>query len=192
MIDFNELRISPDEKFIYIDVSIKDEIYWQDFYLDKIQVVKGEYSASGPGEDFPNKTKTYPIEGNMKRISMSIPFTDFGTFRDIFFVYVTAKLSNGGRIHLPVGETVVPCYKLTYMATVANTYAFFRQAMNYVKELGHTCRVPQNFIDYFLKFKALDLSIKTGNYTDAVNYYNQFFKNISNNPITNIGCGCSS
>ena len=34
MVDFNELRVSPDRKNLIIDVSIKDFSYYENVYID--------------------------------------------------------------------------------------------------------------------------------------------------------------
>ena len=47
-----------------------------------------------------------------------------------------------------------------------------------LKELDNECTIPKLFIDNYLRFKALQLSISTNHYTDAIKYYNKFFKNI--------------
>ena len=36
MVDFNELRVSPDRKNLIIDVSIKDLSYYENVYIDSI------------------------------------------------------------------------------------------------------------------------------------------------------------
>ena len=63
--------------------------------------------------------------------------------------------------------------------------------MLYTKELGDTCSIPKNFIDYILKVKALDLSLKTGNYQEAIRYWNRLFKNFYyTNNVEFSNCGC--
>jgi hypothetical protein len=40
------------------------------------------------------------------------------------------------------------------------------------------CQIPKSFIDYYLKYKGLQLSLLTGNKLDAIKYYNYISKNI--------------
>ena len=61
--------------------------------------------------------------------------------------------------------------------------------IGYIKEVNNECDVPKNFIDALLRFKALELSIRTGHYTQAIKYWNKFFRGVKSKNI-NTGCRC--
>ena len=50
--------------------------------------------------------------------------------------------------------------------------------------------INKNFIDYILRFKAFELSLKTGNYTLAIEYWEKFLKNKTSSISKPKGCGC--
>jgi hypothetical protein len=66
-------------------------------------------------------------------------------------------------------------------------YPMYLQGMKLLNELNG-CDPPGDLIDYILTHKAFDLSLQTGNYLKAIDYWNEFFdekeKNISSK------CGC--
>ena len=66
-------------------------------------------------------------------------------------------------------------------------YPQYLKGMNLLTEMGG-CEAPSNFIDYILQQKAFDISLNTGNYTRAIEYWNEFF-NSKEKTITN-KCGC--
>lgn len=197
MIDFNELIITPDGQHLIIDVSVKTAAYYDDTVLRTIMVVKGEYNSAGSYEESDPNVHIYEIPedySNMdheyhgkKSYRMVIPANELNGLDDIFFVYIT---TNGA--FKVVGDMPIPCGAddPTTMGTVTNLYPFYQQAMNYIKSLGATCTIPQAFIDYILRLQGLELAVKTGNYPEALNFYNKYFKDREGEVINNGGCGC--
>lgn len=74
------------------------------------------------------------------------------------------------------------------LGVVTNLYPMYQQAFNYIKELSNTCSVPQNFINFILQYKAFQLAVKTGHYTEAIKYWRRFFGKIKNVETPNCGC----
>lgn len=219
MIQFNELRISPNNDYIIIDVSIEDSEYYQNILLDSIHIdTQDTYVENGPSanpifsyqipEDY-NSIYTIPDnEGNepvqeepseeehienfiytidnysKKRVRLLLKSKNLETSiaDKMFFVYVktTGEYSE---------DTPAEFRNTPTMGTIVNLYPIYRQAMAFTKEIGNNCTVPKHFIDYIIKVKALDLSIKTGNYTEAIRYWNKLFKNIRYK-TTEDNCGC--
>lgn len=114
-------------------------------------------------------------------------------FDTLLFVYVKIKGT-------PCSDA--PCgMDNTYtMQTVVNLYPFYQESMNYIKEIADNCRdrceTPTHFVDYILKLRALEISIKTGNYEDAIYYYKKFFMKTKEETQTNKrktgGCCCGN
>ena len=77
--------------------------------------------------------------------------------KTMLFVYVVAR-------GVPSPDT--PCGQddTTVMGVVIDLYPYYQMMMKGVKEINGSCEVPKYFIDNILRYKALELSIKTGNY----------------------------
>ena len=127
MVQFNELRITPDGQKLIIDVSVKDLEYYTNVYLDTVQI---------------------------------------------------------DAANTPCGMD-----NITTLGVVSNLYPLYQHAFSYIKELGNTCSIPKNFINYILQYKAFELAIKTGHYTKAIKYWKKFFMGIKDSVITS-NCGC--
>ena len=192
MIHFNELKITPDGAHLIIDISVKNEAYYKNVYLDSIVIDNQDtYVGTGPSSN-PVYQYTIPdvVSGLTARRSFRkhsrLDLTSIDLPLDgLLFVYVRTKGT-------PAPDT--PCGEdnVTTLGTVVNVYPFYQQAMNYIGELASNCSVPQNFTDYILKLKGLELAVRTGNYPDAIKYFNKFFKNKSDVVIRKGGCGCGN
>ena len=192
MVHFNELRITSDGQHLIIDVSVLSESYYKNVYIDSIVIDNQDtYVGSGPSSNpvysyyVPNGVsqltkKTY----SQKHVRLVLTTNDL-PLNGLLFVYVRA---NG----TPAADTPCGLDNITTLGTVTNMYPFYQQAMNYIGELASNCSIPQNFTDYILKLKGLELAIRTGNYPDAIKYFNKFFKNKSDVVIRKGGCGCGN
>lgn len=212
MIEFQELRITPDSKCLIIDVSIKDLSYYNNVYLDAVIIDNQDtFTANGPSTNplftyevstdlntiysLPENNSCNPVEVNeegaicftsadsgKKRIRLELNSTSLGTSlcNNLFFVYIVTKGT-------PSPDTPCGMDNDTTLAVVANLYPFYRVAVNYMKEVEDNCSISKNFIDYILRFYSLELSIKTGHYTQAIKYWNKFFKEV---PINNSNTRC--
>lgn len=208
MLEFNELRITPDGKKLIVDVSVKDLSYYNDVYIDAIIIdTQDTYVVNGPSSNSIFKyeagqdayvLKNFNLldyeerecftglgEADPKRLRLVLDSTTLGASinDNLFFVYAIAKGT-------PAADTPCGMDNATIMGVTANLYPFYRSMVNYMKEVENACSIPKTFIDSLLRFKALDLSIRTGHYTQAINYWNKFFKGIKNKTI-NTECKCN-
>lgn len=182
MVQFNELRITPDGQKLIIDVSVKDLEYYTDVYLDSIQIdTQDTFVESGPSSEV---VYTKTIDGNSKSVRLELGTGDLlPTLNDnLFFVYIRTK--GAPSIDTPCGMD-----NSITLGTVLNKYPIYSDIMQYVKEVNADCIIPKHFIDKYLRFKAFEISIITDHYTEAIKYYNKFIKNIDNT-ATNLNCGC--
>ena len=60
--------------------------------------------------------------------------------------------------------------------------------MQYVKQVENSCELPRDFINMILQFKAIEYSINSGHFTQAIKYYNKFYKNFSAGVVDSCGC----
>lgn len=207
MLHFNELRITQDGKYLIIDVSVDESSYFDTVSLDSIVIdTQDTYIANGPsstpiytyrvGENYsqvyssPDNSQVLtadlePVlvnnELESRRVRLNLDATALGVQLNntMFFVYV---ISTG----TPSSDAPTSTIDPMIMGTVVNLYQFYQKSIYYLKKVSSDCEVPKCFIDFVLRYKALELCIKTGNYTEAIKYWKKFF--ISNKPLFNNSC----
>lgn len=181
MVTFQELRITPDGKNLIIDIVVKDLKYYTDVYIDSINIdTQDTFIESGPSSKV---VYTKVIEGDTKSVRLELGVGDLlpSLNDNLFFVYVKTKGTPS--IDTPCGMDDIYTLGITL-----NVCSIYNNIMQSVKEVANNCSIPKNFIDSYLRFKAFELCINTGHYTEAVNYYNRFIKGKST-PVTN-NCDC--
>lgn len=214
MLHFNELRLTPDNKCLIIDVEVDNIEYYEDIVLDSIVIdTQDTFIMNGPSNNplyvkeineelkhiysLPEYQNCNPIQVDEDkkycfvtdekgvrhyRLELSIKDLKVNPCDTMFFIYVIA---------LGTPHPNTPCGYDTnkIMGTVVNIQSLYLNLMSYLKELSKTCDIPKGFIDAILRIKALDLSIKTGNYIEAIKYWKKFFKGTTiNNNHSNCNC----
>ena len=211
MVDFNELRVSPDRKNLIIDVSIKDLSYYENVYIDSIIIdTQDTYIPSGPSnspiftyevvsnvtpvyslpdcgcnqvQDYIDKANCFETSNNEeKRVRLELDNTalDSHLKGNLFFVYVITKGTPASDAPCNMDNTI-------NLGVTADTYPIYTNMLNSLKEL-ESCSTPKLFTDAFLRFKAFELSIKTGQYSQVINYWNKYFKSLDIPNNTNCSC----
>ena len=193
MIKFNELRISPDGKRLIIDASIKDLPYYDKVFIDAVIIdTQDTYIANGPStkpifyyEVDSNANIVLPKDLNEKRIRFELDKTVIkeSLYDTMFFVYIVTKGT-------PSADTPCGMDNVTTMGVVANLYPYYQHLMYHIKQIENSCEVPKSLIDCLLRFKSLELSIRTGNYIQAIKYWNKFFKRIKDTEVK-LNCRCN-
>lgn len=215
MITFNQLSITPDSKHLIIEARVDDFDYFDNVEIDSIVIDSQDtYVPNGPSSNpiFVQKIpkdevdKTYSIpedcecnpvledeqdsycftKGDQmtRYVKLLISEEELGVSLNstMLFVYMIAR-------GYPSPSTPCGCDNSKTLGVVANLYPYYQSMMNGVREINDTCTVPKYFIDNILRFKAIELSIKTGNYIQAIKYWKKFF---SSNKVDSIHkpCGC--
>ncbi len=75
------------------------------------------------------------------------------------------------------------------MGTVINLQDAYNSMLSYIREVEKNCTIPKEFIDTILRFKAIEIGIKTGNYPLVIKYWKKYFSKIKNTSVTK-NCGC--
>ena len=187
MITFNEIRVTPNNGSLIIDASVINSDYYNNIYIESILVdTQDTYIKNGPN---PESIYNYTVEDGekLKRIRLTLNEEDLGIpiNGNMFFVYV-----------ITTGEYKedTPCElkRTINIGTAVNLYPIYKKAVEYTREIANSCSIPKNFIDFVLKIKALDLNIKTGNYYEAIKYWNKMFKGftVGTESLTNNNCKC--
>lgn len=214
MLHFKELRIESTGKHLIIDVSVDPQDYYEGVILDSIIIDNQDtYVPNGPSsnpiytynvaESYPNiysipedcscspiKVEedlsycfTYGLD-NLKHVRLILSAKDLNisSLDGMYFVYAIAT-------GIPSPDTPCGFDNSKIMGTVINLYPYYQCMMNQVKQLENTCEVPKGFIDNSLRLKALELCIRTGNYSQAIKYWNKFFKlKLQTKYTTNCNC----
>lgn len=182
MVQFNELRINQSGDRLIIDVSVKDLSYYTNVYLDEILIdTQDTYTDSGPSS---KAIYSKTMEGNQKSLRLELGKGDISSslLDNMFFVWVRTKGTPAA--NTPCGEDNT----LTLGVTIA-LYPLYQQAFGYIKELEKECATPKGFINFILQLKALQLAVRIGHYTQAIKYWEKFFRGLKKDVVTN-KCGC--
>ena len=102
----------------------------------------------------------------MKHVRLTLNLTDLGVSpcSTMFFVYVTAKGD-------PSPDTPSELIQTQILGTVIDFRPIYNQALKFIKEINNECEIPKKFIDMILRFKAVELCIRTANYPLAIKYW---------------------
>lgn len=184
MVEFNELRIY-DNKLI-IDVNVRTESYYDNVYLDTIIIDnQNTYNANGPSNtpvyfytvpDVENPITHQNIGQKVCRLELDV--TDGINLSDLMFVYVITK-------GVPASNTPCSMDNDTTLRAVLDMSPIYNKAMYYIGNYanacnsGNACDVPKDFIDFILHLKGLEYSVLTCNYMKAIDYYNEFYRNVT-------------
>lgn len=215
MLVLNECRISEDGKTLIVEASVDSLNYYDRVYIRQIVIdTEKTWSANGPSsnpvyseefeqEDTVVSTLCGPVItdnaeegccGNVitgkqgkKYIRLHLGAKDLGlsSLNDhILFVYIYAT---------GYPDPSTPCgMDNEYITGIAiNLRTLYNYAIGYIKSVGPACEIPRGFIDYFLKYKALMLALKTGHYPEAFRmweYLRQSGGTVVSSPRK--GCGC--
>ena len=213
MLEFRELRVTPDGSHLIIDVAVREHSYYENVFIDSIIIdTQDTYTQNGPSskpvyqykveEDGVQNLYALPEECSCNPILIdedkSYCFT-YGyeegrhvrimlstkdvPLNNMLFVYAIAKGT-------PAPDTPCGFDNTIIMQTVVDLYPFYQNTLCFLKELNNSCEVPKGFTDMILRLKALELCIRTGNYPQAIKYWKKFFSN-NRVVVTTSNCKCN-
>lgn len=197
MIQFNKLKITQDGKNLIINASVKNLSYYTNVLIGSIAIDNQDtYSASGPSSNpiykhsFASKDLvTNKNIAGLKNISITISAKELldnngDLNNDILYVYLIA-------VGTPSADTPCGMDNVNTLGVALNLRPIYNNGINYIKQVESTCEIPKDFIDFILRYKALDLALKTENYIQANKYWNKFFKNNNVVSLNTNSCGCT-
>lgn len=183
MIQINELKISSDGSNLIVDVQIKDNPVYANVYLEYIKIdTQDTFIGSTPSNDC---VYSKIFEDNIKSIQLTIPANEImaDLTSNLFFIFIKAKGSP---------TEIVECNQDTNLVigSVFYSYPIYCRLLNSIQQSELACcEPPMFFIDEFLKYKALQLALISGDAMAAADYYKRFFK--GNASIINQPCKCN-
>lgn len=195
MVIFNECRIVKGGRDLIIDIEIDSLTYYKDVYLKAIYIDKSSNfkNSTNPSDKAykMNLADIAEIDGNpttnIKSYRLKINSATLGLesfSNDIFFIYVEVE-------GLPTEDTPCCKYNKYTMAVAIDLNPVYNIAMNHIKALSDDCKINTDFINSILRYKALDLAVKTGNYTSAIHWWNKFKGTTITSSSTSNNCGCN-
>lgn len=197
MIRFNTLKITQDGKNLIINASVKNLSYYTNVLIGSMIIDNQDtYSASGPSSNpiykhsFASKDLvTNEDIAGFKNISITVSAKELldnnGDLNDdILYVYLIA-------VGTPSADTPCGMDNVSTLGVALNLRPIYNNGINYIKQVESTCEIPKDFIDFILRYKALDLALKTENYIQANKYWNKFFKNNNVVSLNTNSCDCT-
>lgn len=206
MVQFNELRITPDGKHLIVDVQVDPLSYYDNVYIDSIHIdTQDTFIQTGPSsktiytyivpEDINEKVysqdcgcrvldeadneQIYVDEAGLKHLRQIIDLD--GIQNNLFFVWVLTK----GQ---PSADTPCGMKEQMVLGVVYNDQPLLWNAMKMLEGLNG-CTPDKAFIDFILEREGFDLALKTGNYTKAIEYWKRLF--VKKVPKLENHCGCN-
>lgn len=175
MLQWNELRITPDRKHLIIDVQVQPLPYYDNVYVDTIMIdTQKTFLDTGPS----NRSLMTISCGGVKHYR---DYIDIDTLADnLFFVYAIASGD-------PAEDTPCGMAEPYILGIAYDKYPIYAKGMKLIQQIGG-CEPANDFINYVLQQKAFDISLATGNYTQAIQYWNLFF-NYKEQTVKS-KCGC--
>lgn len=211
MIIFDQLRVSDDGGSLLISAHVNNATYFENVYIEKITICTEDQvlKSGGYGTDYiyqselSGEVRTIDLlinqavldaafinrssEGTPIHVGEPIASKDFSGedfSHNMFFVFIECSA--------PAPNT--PCgLDETTIGVVLDYRMLYNKAMNYTRELADSCQIPKHFIDFILVMDALRMSIATGNYQPAINFWKQLVGGSSDGvgaEVTFKPCGC--
>lgn len=193
MIQYSELQITPNGKYLIIDASVVNSEYFANMTISEIIIDNQDtYLDSGPSSNPIYNCKISEIESDSniyvneykRRIRLILSSEDLkiDLNTNLLFVYIIVEGT-------PASDT--PCgfdNKIT-LASVYNKYPIYKNYIYLLNEFNNQCKIPQKLIDAILQYKALTLCLSINNNVTAIDYWKKFYGNTISN-ISNYKCPC--
>lgn len=171
MVKYNTLKIEGDK--LIVEIEIEDKSYYSN---SSISGVRLDTSLTYGNKDHPYDAEV--LSENVRKCSVEFFIPDVKGELLVITPIVELNLPPD----YPCGADIVDT------AAVYNKDILLDKGLEYMKELGDTCELSKNFIDFILKSYALDMLIDTCNYSTAFKYWKML---TGVNGITLKGCKCN-
>lgn len=184
MVVFQDLRITPDGKELCISASVAPYNFYEGEYISKIEIDTDQtWSPDGPSS---SPVYSKEIDGRDKEVSLVLDASEFG-WNDfsshILYVYISV---DGG----PSMDPGCGWDSLTTLGVVLWWKPIYQKGIQFVRKVvDNCCDISREFIDYILRLKSLELSLRTAQYVQANALFSKWFKNIDGRAVPS-PCGC--
>lgn len=197
MLQWDELSITPDGKYLVIDVQVQDSAFYNNIYIESIYMnaySKSEDFNDGlenahtihiwrdyttPESTYTDKYKEVGEQGQTYRHLRKC--VDIDLIKDNL-LFITATNNNAF-----APDTPCSCKKTMLLGIVYNKQILYKNSISALQTLNG-CTPSKELIDHILNIKAFELSLGTGDYKSAIGYWNNIFKN--NKVVSHTKCHC--
>ena len=177
MIKFNEIRVSLDNKKLYIEAEVLKDDYYKNIGITSIQIDTQDTLALNTNMPSLNpkfvKEIEWPKNKPVKHIALCLNDYDLPNLSltdDILYIWVT---TNEDIIGEPPCGMDIP----RKLGVCVNWQYLYNLGLPYLKWASTNCDINKDFIDYILRYRTIMLAINTGHYDIANKNWNKFFKN---------------
>ena len=179
---------------MFLDAHVNKASYFDDVYISKVticteaQVSETSPLAYGDGYIYQENADSSQKEVHLvlNKNSFNEKFTASGLSSNMFFVYVECSGT-------PSSDAPCRLDEMTTLGVTLDYGAIYNPAMNYTRELGESCKIPRNFIDFILNYEALKVAIETEHYVPAIERWKWLMNNASGKTTDHTNskpCGC--
>ena len=168
----DQFRIDAQGQKLYLNAHVNEAEYFENMYIEKVTIcTEDQVSESNPLAPGTQYVYQHTYSNEEREIGLVLSATDFNLnftksdlSHNMFFVYIKC----GGT---PASDTPCGMDEATTVGVTFDYGGIYNTAMNYTRELADDCTIPRGFIDYILNTQALQLSLDTGHYIPAINYW---------------------
>lgn len=189
MLQWNELRITPDGKYLIIDVEVQSQSYYKNIFINTLSLqvyskidssttlyIWRDYEAIATEEE---AYKEVGVQGmKYKRLRKAIDIEDLS---DCLF-YITATNTDDFEEDTPNGLKQTVIHGVSY-----NKYLLYSQSIKALRAMDN-CIPNKDVINYILQFKMFELALETGDKDTAITYWNKCVR--GKVPVLVKDCGC--
>jgi hypothetical protein len=179
MIQFNELKVTS--KLFTIKAAVKDESYYENVKIKSIRIYTQDTFGESLGDDYvyinelEESSKSIDLEINTNLIDSKIEGT-------LFFVVIDTEGT-------PSSDTPCGMDNATTIGAVFDNYFVLCNLLGAIKK-HNTCDVNKIFIDLYMQYKGLKLSIKLKRWEEAIEFFNKLYKKYKEIGTIKT-CGCN-
>lgn len=184
MIQFNELRITPDANFLIIEAQVKVDSFFNNIGILSVSVNKVlndtyekenliSWVNTSDTENIIVPEEVETIENIIKKVRFIINKEQLDTKLTNEFLEVVVETE--GTSNAPEGYANSIVY-----APVVDLYPFYINTLCNIRMLDNLCSNSDELVDCILRFKALELAMKTGNKNLAAQYWFKYFAPLDN------------
>lgn len=184
MIQFNELRITPDANFLIIEAQVKVDSFFNNIGILSVSVNKvlnDTYEKENliswvNASDIENiivPEEVETVENLIKKVRFIINKGQLNAELTNEFLEVVVETE--GISNAPEGYANPIVY-----APVVDLYPFYINTLCNIRMLDNLCSNSDELVDCILRFKALELAMKTGNKNLAAQYWFKYFAPLDN------------
>lgn len=193
MVNFNDLRITPDGENLFINTSVAPYKYFENMHIATIAIYNEDTVSFASGGSGISGTPLFSqdiSELQSKEYSWNLSAKDLKTTDvildnlsgHIFYIVITVD-------GIPSPDTPCSMDKNYSIGVVLNWQPIYQQGINNMKMVvDNCCEISKNFIDYILRFKAFELALRTAQYKLANDKFKQWFKESEQSYV--LPCGC--